>query len=600
MGKIKKLSTELINLIAAGEVVERPASALKELMENAIDAGSSKVIVNIEEFGTKLIEVIDNGSGMDNDDAINAFIQHATSKISDKTDLLKISSFGFRGEALASISQVSEETIIETQQAEASTGTIARFRSGETTTEQKYVKEQGTTIKVKNLFKNFPARLKFLKSASTENKYLEEIFKGIAFANPHIEFELNIDKKNEYKLPAAKDKLSRIYDIWGKDSAGTFYQEEFYDGTTIQISLIAGKPELAKKANPLQMIYVNQRPISSKLIHAAVNQGYEGSIHRELKPNYVVLVQLDPELVDVNIHPRKMEVKFANEQEIFKLVYGLTKKTLEKHARSAIFSEPVQRVQTTNDLPFKVSNNAPSFKSVPSTGSSKPFSTKDEAISFSKILSDSVKDISSTGETSYQQENFKPIQVFSTYIVFQKDNQIFIVDQHAAAEKILFEKLVREYTQDKPRSKPILVPQIIELKKADKEKVLAHTDLCARMGLVLDDFGGNSVRVTEVPELLKDFDAEGFLDEIIEREEELVPLKNFNNDFDLTEDEYYLIATAACHGSIRAGQTLSEYEMVNLLRTIDFIDTTQNCPHGRPIVTKLKREDIEKNFKRVI
>lgn len=598
MGKIKKLSTELINLIAAGEVVERPASAVKELMENAIDAGATKITVNIEEYGTKLIEVVDNGSGMDQEDAVSAFIQHATSKIGTAADLEKIHSLGFRGEALASISQVSEETIIETQQIEASKGTVAHFRSGNTNHEEKYVREKGTSIKVKSLFKNYPARLKFLKSASTENKYIEETFKSIAFVNPNIEFELNVDKKNEYKLPATQDKLSRIYDIWGKDVAGTLYKEELYDGSALKISLIAGKPEVAKKSNPLQMIYVNHRPINSKVIHAAVVQGYEGSIHRELKPNYAIMIQIDPELVDVNIHPRKMEVKFDNDQDIFKLVYGLVKKTLEKHARNSIFSPQPENAKSYTDLPFRTSEPSQSF-SKPQF-SNKGSSSKEEAISFSRILSDSVRDISTITETTYATENFKPIQIFNTYIVFQKDNEIYIVDQHAAAEKVLFEKMVNEYTGEKPRSKPLLVPEILELKKFEKETVLENIELFHKMGLVIEDFGGNSVRITEIPELLRDFDAKGFIDGIIEREEDLIPLKQFNNDYDLTEEEYYVIATAACHGSIRAGQILAEYEMISLLKSIDFISRTQNCPHGRPIVTKLRREDIEKNFKRVI
>ena len=189
---------------------------------------------------------------------------------------------------------------------------------------------------------------------------------------------------------------------------------------------------------------------------------------------------------------------------------------------------------------------------------------------------------------------------FNTYIVFQKDNEIYIVDQHAAAEKVLFEKMVNEYTGEKPRSKPLLVPEILELKKFEKETVLENIELFLKMGLVIEDFGGNSLRITEIPELLRDFDAKGFIDGIIEREEDLIPLKQFNNDYDLTEEEYYVIATAACHGSIRAGQILAEYEMISLLKSIDFISRTQNCPHGRPIVTKLRREDIEKNFKRVI
>ncbi len=621
MGKIKKLTTELINLIAAGEVVERPASVIKELLENSIDAGATKITVSIEEFGTKLIEVSDNGSGMDSEDSVSAFIQHATSKINTKDDLEKISSFGFRGEALASIAQVSEETAIETQQISSKTGYISRFRAGETTVTEKYIKENGTTVRVSNLFKNYPARLKFLKSPNTENKYIEQIFKEIALVNKEIEFELNVDNKNEYKLPATKDIVARIYDIWGKDHAASFYPEESFDGASMQIKIVICKPELARKTSPLQLIYVNNRPISNKTIHAAVMQGFEGSIHRELKPSYIIMLNIEPELVDVNIHPRKMEVKFVNDQEVFRLVYSFVKKTLEKNTNKNMFAN-----ESDSETGTGILNNPSDANSILSftkqynqtpVGMSRVESTKfntsynfeipktskkDEAINFSKLLTDSVRD---SGQPVKQQadntsQSFKPIQLFNTYIVFEKGNDVYIVDQHAAAEKLLFEKLVNEYTINTPRSKPLLIPEIIELRKNEKEKVLEHTAVFSSFGLILDDFGGNSVRITEIPALVKDFDAEGYLREIIEEEDELIPLKSFNNDFNLSEDEYYLIATAACHGSIRAGQSLSEMEMINLLRSIDLIDTTQNCPHGRPIITLLSRSDIEKGFKRII
>jgi DNA mismatch repair protein MutL len=615
MGKIKKLSTELINLIAAGEVVERPASVIKELVENSIDAGATKITVNIEEFGTRLIEVIDNGSGMDSEDALTAFIQHATSKINTKDDLEKIRSFGFRGEALASIAQVSEETVIETQQKISPKGSISKFRSGDTTISEGYVKEEGTTIRVVNLFKNYPARLKFLKSPATENKYIEQIFKEIALVNKDIEFELNIDGSQEYKLPAVKERVERIYDIWGKDTAASFYPEEHYDGSQTKADILISKPELAKKGSPLQLIYVNNRPINNKTIHAAVIQGYEGSIHRELKPNYIVMLNIDPELVDVNIHPRKMEVKFNNDQEVFRLIYSFTKKTLEKNSRKSMFGDNQEPKNVTeidentssssiSDLSFTKSFNfeSPKTSVIPYKNTAPKISSKDEAINFTKLLTDSVRDISGSVEHIPAQEEFtfRPFQLFNTYIIFEKNNQVYIVDQHAAAEKVLFEKLVKEYTVGTNRSKPLLVPEILELRKHEKEKVLSNTEVLNSIGIVIDDFGGNSVRISEIPALLQNFDTHGYIQELIEEQEELVPLKSFNNDFDLTEDEYYLLATAACHGSIRAGQRLSEMEMVTLLKSVDLIDTTQNCPHGRPIVTLLNRSDIEKGFKRII
>jgi len=613
MAKINVLSQNLINLIAAGEVVERPASALKELIENSIDAKASKIIVHIEDYGNKLIEVKDDGSGMDEEDAHLAFKQHATSKIKSEEDLHNIKSMGFRGEALASISAVAEMIVIETK--------IQNGQPVKLQINQDNVKslpatqtEKGTKISIHNIFKNVPARKKFLKSTSTELKYLTNTFIETALVNTDIHFELYHNNKFVYRLTQTHNIYERIFEIFGNDITKGLYEESEVEMFNCKIKVLLGSPEFAKKTSSLQYTYVNDRFTVSKLISSAVQEAYKGFIHKDLKPTYFIFIQIDPSKVDVNIHPRKLEVRFENSQEIFRLAYSTIRKILEKKTKALITDNlnlsPNKPAEASYDssmfsnskpaTPF----NEPAFvqdrPSKSSSYSAKPRNVKiREALSFTQAL---------MSETQVRQDNTKLninneklFQLFNTYILIDNTDKLLIIDQHAACEKILFEKLLSNL--GKAKSKPLLVPQIIEVSLEDKKVILAKADELKELGIIIEDFGQKSIQVTEVPELSTNFDIRGYLDEILEPNKDI--LANYEsyheyNGIKLTREMFMLLATTACHGSIRAGASLSQTEMRNIISDLTKLNNPYNCPHGRPTLWELPKAEIEKNFKRRI
>ena len=350
MGKIRLLPKNLINLIAAGEVVERPASVLKELLENSIDAKATEIIVNIEEAGNKLISVQDNGVGMNKEDASMAFKQHATSKLITEEDLQNITTLGFRGEALASISSVAESVTLESKSKESDAIKI-EVKSSEESESVTNQTKQGTTISVLNLFKNIPARRKFLKSEATELKYITSMFINTALVNTDVHFELYHNGRLLYKLTKTKDIKERIFEIWGGEVAKNLIETDWIEGSLCKLKLLVGRPEISKKTNYLQFSYVNDRYVVNKTISAAVFEAFKGFIHKDLKPVFFILIHISPSKVDVNIHPRKLEVKFENSEEIFRLVYSATKKLLEKQTKQIIsnnLNEPTTSTFSTS------------------------------------------------------------------------------------------------------------------------------------------------------------------------------------------------------------------------------------------------------------
>lgn len=607
MGKIQKLPQNLINLIAAGEVVERPASALKELMENSIDANASIIVVKLQNYGIDSIQIQDNGIGMIKEDAIMAFEQHATSKIKTEEDLSKILTMGFRGEALASISSVAGSIDIETK-TEKETATkllIKQTNIKEVPTPQA---EQGTTIRINNLFENIPARKKFLKSHNTEYKYLIDTFINVALPYTNIHFELHHNNKLVHKLTKSNSIKDRIFEIWGGLAKGLFTPEKF-ESTTLKIEGVFGNSQSGRKTSPIQYIYLNNRFILNKTISAAVNEGYSGFINKELKPTYFLFLSINPSDVDVNIHPRKLEAKFTNSEDIFRSVLALTKKTLEINTKQIINNTltnqattqksestryyesflPTNRTQTNNQTLNKNSLS-------PQYTHQKGAQSISQALTFTKELLTPplLNQQEHTSNTSY-----KPFQIFNTYIVFEKEDKVVLLDQHAAAEKIMFEKLVKNL--GKLNKKPLLVAEIINIKKEDKEQLIKNKANLEEIGFIIEDFGSDSIQVLEIPELLNQFNIEQYIDSIINPENDIN--NNFGqfetyNGIKLTRDLYLMIATAACHSSVRAGQKLTEAEMLNILKDLNLLYNPYNCPHGRPVIWELSKYEIEKNFRR--
>lgn len=599
--KINILPQDLINVIAAGEVVERPASVVKELVENSVDAKSTFIRVNIKNYGKDLIEVIDNGSGMSKEDARLAFVQHATSKISSKQDLENIISFGFRGEALASISSVSETSELETKTAndDAVFISIASSKINEGNSTKA---DTGTRISINNLFKNVPARKKFLKSDNTEFRNIVNTFIDIALINIDIHFEIYHNDKLIHRLTKATSIKDRIFEIWGRSSSESFLEEKNVETNLTKIKLILEDPSKTKKNTSLQYIYVNNRRIDSKVIHSAVKEAYQGFIHRDLKPSFIVLLEMDPRIVDVNVHPRKLEVRFEDSQGVFRAVYSATKKTLENTTKQNIENtlERSREIGDEKTLPWE----SPSYK--PQTFT-KPYNTSsrvdniasydrkpsvNQAISFSKEIMDFK--VEETQPEIVQ----KLSQLFNTYIVYEKDDYLVFIDQHAAAEKISFEKLV--YQVGAVHTKPLLIPTVIELKSHQKEELLSNKENLADIGIIIEDFGGNEIQILEIPEIIENIDFEDYIHEILNNKDDFISMGNQYQDLQLSREIYNLLALTACHGSIRAGEKLSEEEMRSIISNLKTLKQPNNCPHGRPISWKLKKSEIEKNFKRIV
>lgn len=609
MAKIKLLDPKLINLIAAGEVVERPASVVKELVENSIDAGAVKITIHIKNGGLTEIKVIDDGSGISPEDAPQAFIQHATSKISTVEDLDSIYTLGFRGEALASISSVADvnlETKTETEQAItvfSREGNVQNSASAKATT--------GTTITVKDLFAKVPARRKFLRSEQTEFGHVEDTFINIALVNLNIHFELYHNDRLIHRLPAVKEFTDRILEIWGEKVAQNLYHTitEIPGG---KLTTFLGKPDIGRKDRKLQYIFVNSRYISDRALQRAVADGYVGFLPKEIYPVYFVMLELDPKQVDVNVHPRKLEVRIENSQQIFSIIRHTVSDALNKQTKQEIITRVSGSQQSSepsfvSDIP-KLSDARPrTTYSTPSTPTHKP--NINQSLSFTKSLLENTRPTQLTVQHSQIGQrtenkfigntNFPiPFQVFATYIVYQQDDQLIFIDQHAAAEKVLYERLRKQ--MDHTRKRPLLTPLIVDLTAKEKEKALAIKDKLSTAGLEIDDFGGNSIQVTHLPELTPNLDVEKFIQGVLEHRNDIPEEDTALLTRDLSEEAHLLIATLACHGAIRAGQKLTVGEMQNLIGDLKECEMPYNCPHGRPVSWTMAKYELEKNFKRVI
>lgn len=615
MSRISVLPPHVVNLIAAGEVVERPASVLKELLENSIDAGSTHIKVYVEEHGSKLIEVIDNGSGIEKDDAPLVFEQHATSKINRSSDLQKISSFGFRGEAIASIRSVAEK--IHLQSMTDKSDAFAYIATPTTLTQDSpHGSNHGTRIQIYNLFATVPARKKFLKSPTTELKHITETLIQSALTHPNIHFELYHNDKQIKNFPNSTLE-ARVADVMGSDFIKHSYETEAVEHPPYKLKAFLGNTNLGKKSSANQYLFVNNRFVTNKSIYSAIAKAYQGFLHRDLKPSYIMFFEAAPDVIDVNVHPRKLEVRFNEPSEVFKFVFYKTKTILNNKAKEELTNDFTEPQVDNNSKP--INTNKHSVPHVSRNRTSSPTSqyipkSKEarvqQAMNFTQVLlenegleSDILGSVTSSGsehvESIFIDSN--PKQLFNTYILIEKDDSLIVVDQHAAAEKIAFEKLMKQY--NKPQSKPLLVPSIVELDQAQKEVMMNKQETLSSLGLTIEPFGQNSIQVTEVPELTSELDAQEYIERVLAETDE------FESSYEgyasqtthpISEEEYYIIATTACHGSIRAGQQLKEVEMIQIVKDLFSLKNPRNCPHGRPTYYKLDKYEIEKFFNRAV
>lgn len=585
MNLIKELNEDLINKIAAGEVVERPASVVKELIENSIDAKSTKIKIDIEEAGTKLIKISDNGSGMSEEDALICFQRHTTSKILNEDDLFAISTLGFRGEALASIAAVSKLKILTSQN---NLGNEIIIENGKLISNTKIGLQKGTTIIVEDLFYNTPARKKYLKSKTTELNHIIDIVTRYALNYQNIHFILNHNNKNILFSPATEDGLNNIVSIYGKDIAKELIEVN-YNYSDIEIKGFISKPKLTRLNRDFQSIYINGRFVKNKVISDAVYDAYGNLLFHDRNPIFILNVLIDIKSIDVNVHPAKLYVKLSHEDIISYAIKNAIKNALENNNLIPEIKE--------NEIQ-KILDKTNNFAEQKYFIKEKPTKNYNLEISNQKELSSDVKDKIDNNIkidlNNYKEEeiNFKIHgQVDKTYILVEDNEGLFIVDQHAAEERINFEKFMKQLNEKKIEKQNLLEPFTIEVSSKESNIITTEKNSLYELGFNVEEYGKNIFLIRTIPLVLNIQQSKDLLFDLIN---ESGILKN-----GLDEIKYNKIASKSCRSSIKAGDELSYSSMKELILNLKKCSNPYTCPHGRPTMIKFSTRDLEKMFKRV-
>ena len=656
MSKIKVLPKEIAELIAAGEVVERPASVIKELMENAIDAGSSSVTVEIKNGGITYIRVTDNGCGISREDIRTAFISHATSKISTRDDLYAIGTLGFRGEALASIAAVSNVEVL-TRTTEEETGTRYCISAGEETLVDDAGCPLGTTIVVRDLFFNTPARMKFLKKDVSEANAVAGIVDKIALSNPDVSIRFIREGKSALFTSGSGDLKTAAYEIFGKDFADGLIEAD-YSFESVKISGLVSKPTKSRPNRNMQFFFVNGRLVKSGTASAALSEAYKNSIMVGKFPYCVLNITTAPGLVDVNVHPAKIEVRFANERTVFSAVYYAAKNALEhrdeapkvtipRTAQTELF-EPVRPKTEQMRLPEKQPDfwnrmSSSEYRSAqqpekstyqqpaarediitvaspdkkPENADSEPSTIqhfldaqrakKEETAAIEADIRPELSEKAATLPDEKPEETARALdtavdekraelpvtvigEAFKTYIIVQQGESIFLVDKHAAHERMLFNELVKN--DSKRSTQMLLTPITVTLSKEEYSSVLDNLDMLMQAGFAVEDFGYSVVIVRECP-------MEISADEVADVVAELAGYLVENRQKLISEKKEWLFSLMACKAAIKGGMYTTEYERELFIKRLFASPEIRYCPHGRPVMIEITRRELEKNFGRV-
>lgn len=611
---IRILPDTLVNQIAAGEVIERPASVVKELVENAIDAGASSIEITLVDGGKSLIAVADNGKGMAREDLELAVERHATSKLPDD-DLFHIGYLGFRGEALPSIASVARLSVTSRSR-QAENGWRMEVNGGVKQSPVPAASAAGTRVEVRDLFYAAPARLKFLKTAAGEVTQCVDIVNRIALANPQISFYLIDEQKKKISLNACQGelfdaRLKRLSDVMGRE----FGENSLLINAERDHLRISGYVSLPtyNKANSLsQYLFVNNRPVRDKLLLGAVKGAYQGVLEIGRYPLCALFFDVDPDYVDVNVHPTKAEVRFFDGAAVRGLLVSAIRNALTAGSRQTaapanlasflqdslenasltaplLMSDDKEEAAFLNDChqpaPSAFRRTLPPLPSRPRTAAlpelERKFSVRAEEDDNSRYAdADGV-----LGQAKAQFHN--------TYIIFQTEDSIVLIDQHAAHERIVMEKMKKALNEGrKPATQMLLIPEIVELDACDKQRLLENAENLDQLGLSVEEFGPSAVIVREIPALIKDCDTQKLVHDLAEQ------IAEWGSDFALTEKLNHIVATMACHGSVRAGRSLNLAEMNHLLREMEQTPNSGQCNHGRPTYIELKLKDIDKLFHR--
>ncbi|MCM1266413.1 MAG: DNA mismatch repair endonuclease MutL [Bacteroidales bacterium] len=619
MAKINILDHQTIDKIAAGEVVERPASVVKELVENAIDAGASAVTVEIREGGTTLIRVTDNGGGIEKSQVENAFLRHATSKISSVEDLTSLVSLGFRGEALASIAAVAQVELV-TKTPEELTGIRYVIEGGIEKEREEIGAPTGTTLIVRNLFFNTPPRKKFLKQPRTEGSYVAELMEHLAMSNPKVSFKFLINGQTKFYTTGSGDLREIVYRIYGKEISGELL--DFSCETEgMRMTGLLGKPAINRANRSFEIFYINGRYIRSALISKAVEEGYREYLMQHKFPFCILHFAIDTEKIDVNVHPSKLEVRIADapafheavKDAVYEALHGremipevaLADGTERKERAAAEMAQARERaaapepfeerrlsgMREAQGLPLREKNLL--RQNIPTYGESE----KTLAAPNITDVTESAEQINLFESRILSQETrpqFEIIgQIFETYWLIVYEEKLLIVDQHAAHEKVKYERLMKHFLEKDVPTQALNPPTILTLSNREKECLLAHRADFEALGFLVEEFGGNDFCIRGVPMDLYGYGEAEFFGEVLdELADEAVT--------GTPESIRIRIATMACKAAVKGNMRMSRAEMETLLDELLTLENPYNCPHGRPTIISMSKNELERKFKRIV
>ena len=644
MGDIVLLDEQTINKIAAGEVVDRPASIVKELVENSIDAKATAISIEIYKGGVSYIKIIDNGTGFKSDDIDLAFERHATSKIRKEEDLSKITSMGFRGEALASVAAISKITLT-TKNVNESIGTRVRVEAGNILQKQEIPAVDGTQIEIRDVFYNVPARFKFLKKDYTEAGYIEDVVTRIALSNPHISFRYINNGKTVIQTSGTGNLHDTIYDIFGKEIYNTVVPIE-YEMSDMIVTGMIGLPSISRSTRMHQYTFINNRYIKDKTIATAIDKACEQKFAINKHPFIVCNLKMNPAFIDVNVHPAKLEVKFSDEAKVFDVIYHAVRSALEKNNKETTLFSIVKEEQKIEQISKDLVNNGViqkeekkfDFESATKKLYNKP-SVQVNTNSLIESLNDKIGDINTEvleekvvdnnvvenvennqksldkteqleqtetpqfnvetyeEEPSMLQNEKEPIlykyigNVFDTYIIIQIEDKMYIIDQHAAHERLLYEQIKEAYYSKDRQSQLLLIPILVKLSEKEMDIVLNNKEMFEKSGFILEEFGEDTIKISGVPNIGYDIDYKSmFIDTI----EELLGA----NKTEKSEKEFRFLATLACKAAVKGKMKLDTKEQISLIDQMVKLDNPFTCPHGRPTAYPISKYEIERKFLR--
>jgi DNA mismatch repair protein MutL len=613
MSKIRILSDALASQVAAGEVVERPAAVIRELVENSLDAGAAHVTVEVQRGGTALMRITDDGCGMDREDALLCMERHATSKIRTKEDLAAIATFGFRGEALPSIASVSRFRLA-TREKEALSGTEIEITGGKLANVKDHGGNQGTIIEVRSLFFNVPARRKFLRTEATEYSHIENQFRTHAIANPKVTFTLIRDGGVAYHLPGAQNVLERIRGLAGDEMANRLIEVERLEAQGIAVWGYIGGPGLSRSNRQQQLTFLNGRPIESQPINYGLREGFHTSLMKGQYPVTFLFLEMDAEAFDINVHPAKKEVRFHDGFSIRDVVAKAVRCALENANKLPVglpnsglrISPPALQLRTESSIPAPTQQafilpSVPLRIPVDSAAPRMPLTTG----VIDRPQAESEKNITESALKSEEQSQvrvtppkpamptFRIIGILHRlYVLMESTEGLVLMDQHAAHERVNFEKIRAAMEAGGVPSQRLLMPLMLQTSPRDADILKRNLDTLTRLGIEAEPFGPNTFKIEALPTFLKVDDPLAWLDQVIE---ELQSLSSKSSALRLGED---MIVMSACRHSVKANDKLSIPEVQGLLEDLFACEMPYCCPHGRPTLIQMSMGELERKFGR--